>query len=52
MSLPDNLLDPLDDEPECTGDVYSCRCAECVAEWVDTYADAKCDEMKEKDHAY
>ncbi len=47
MSITDNEIDPPDDELECTWDMYTCRCKACLQEWIDTYADAKCEEMKE-----
>ena len=47
MSLPDHEIEPPDDEPECTWDVWTCRCPQHVQEWIDTYADAKCEERKE-----
>ena len=48
MSITDNEIDPPDDELECTWDMYTCRCKACLQEWIDTYADAKCEEMKDQ----
>jgi len=35
----DKVLDPPDDEPVCTGHLWSCGCAACLQEWTDKDAD-------------
>lgn len=38
-----------DEEEDCTGDLYSCRCEACRQELIDTLNDRQYDEWKE-DH--
>lgn len=51
MSLPDHMLEPEDEEPMCTGDTWSCHCAECRQWWEDTRADEQVEEMLDRLYA-
>lgn len=46
MSLPDHLLEPEEAKPECTGNVWECRCRECLSEWIDRQAEERYDHLR------